>query len=606
MAQFMMKHLLSSSSNDRCTLLEELLNDDKNKDIVLCSEDKCVSVHSSLLSASSKMMRGLLTLTESNLLILPGFANILFDFVTLIYTGKATGLTEQDSILLTSLCGELGMYTSIMNNDGNDSLNKEKSKQNHLKVETEIECEKSDEKYFLRMPVSRIDHSRKTLNLTHMFNGFNGRVQKDYNDSPVGPFEGPFDQDPGVPLAAQLPKNNLSYAKYTNFTHLENLSCKIFKITSDQENCEDLDRINTLEIKEDSKNKFIDPDDTRNIFYTCKKKYCVIPCPCHRCCSDRDQCAEHQICHPDLFDEADHLFSVRSTELGCTEEDFFKFSYVLKYPGIPSTCHQCKLDLLDHKSYHLKFHWTCKFCKLYQYKLYPKSIKALREREIQEQKWYKCVCPYCDTKFVEQHQKEMHVELEHKNTNKKLKCGECAKTFQCQKSLDYHKLSKHTANAPRHHCCDICDKTFLAKVTLDNHKKYKHSDERKFECTKCNSKFKQKKHLYEHSRNVHDSNPRKEDYWQDVKSKIFQCENCTENFTRKNDLKAHMKIRHSIQSIFKCDQCNNSYRYQKNLHQHKLEKHGPELKRYACPDCGKVFSQKRSMERHRLSHVKAN
>ena len=94
---------------------------------------------------------------------------------------------------------------------------------------------------------------------------------------------------------------------------------------------------------------------------------------------------------------------------------FLNYSYVLKYPGISKTCFQCKLDLLDHKSYHLKFHWTCKFCKLYQYKLYPKSVKALHKREIQEQTWYKLVCNYCDKKFVEQYQKKKHVEQEHKN-----------------------------------------------------------------------------------------------------------------------------------------------------------------------------------------------
>ena len=170
----------------------------------------------------------------------------------------------------------------------------------------------------------------------------------------------------------------------------------------------------------------------------------MIPCPCVACCSDRGQCPDHHISHPDLFDETDHLFSVRSTELSCTEKDFFNYSYVLKYSGISKTCFQCKLDLLDHKSYHLKFHWTCKFCKFYQYKLYPKSIKALHEREIQEQKWYKAVCPYCDKKFIEQYQKKKHVEKEHKD--KKLKCFECEESFQCQQSLDYHKLSNHTAN----------------------------------------------------------------------------------------------------------------------------------------------------------------
>ena len=119
-----------------------------------------------------------------------------------------------------------------------------------------------------------------------------------------------------------------------------------------------------------------------------------------------------QIKHTDLFDETDHAVSVRSTEHTCTSKYFFWRSYVLKYPGIPKDCPRCRKDLLNHKSYHIKFHWTCKFCKFYQYKLYPKSAKELQEREIQEEKWYKSVCPFCDTKFIGPYQRKKHVELE--------------------------------------------------------------------------------------------------------------------------------------------------------------------------------------------------
>ena len=200
-----------------------------------------------------------------------------------------------------------------------------------------------------------------------------------------------------------------------------------------------------------------------------------------------------QICHFDLFDKTNHLFSVRTTELSCSEKDFFDNSYVLKYPGISKHCRRCQIDLLQHKCYHIKFHWKCKFCKLYQYKLYPKSITELREREKKEQRWYRTVCPFCDKKFIEPFQRRKHVELEHKN--KKLKCEECKKLFQCKQSLDYHKISKHSPNIPKSHSCNICNKSFIAKVTLDSHIKYKHSDDRLFECKKCDSKFKQKKNL---------------------------------------------------------------------------------------------------------------
>ena len=209
-------------------------------------------------------------------------------------------------------------------------------------------------------------------------------------------------------------------------------------------------------MEKDSTDIFVKPDDDRRVFYTCLKKSCMIPCPCCPCNSGEGQCPEHNIKHVDLFDENEHAISIRSTELICSKESFFSVgrSYILKYPGIPKKCLRCRKDLLHHKSYHLDFHWTCKFCKLYQYKLYPKTVKELYDREIKERSWYKSVCPHCDTKFSGQYQRKKHIELEHQN--KKLKCENCPKLFQCMQSLEYHKLTKHTEKAPLLHTCDIC------------------------------------------------------------------------------------------------------------------------------------------------------
>ena len=594
---------LSSQANYHTFLLAEMKRVGNHEDTTaLQSDGKRVDIHSVILNFASQLLSDLLPSSESNLFILPGFSTILPEFVRLLYTGQTNGLTEQDTVLLASLCDQFGMNTSLMNSNKNvPECDNFKVQSDHLKVESELVSEVSDETFNLRMPVSRVDQRGKSLNVIHVFSGFKRRVQNEYNESPVGPYEGPYDQDPQVPLVAQLPKTQLNYAKYTNFLHSQKIGCKIFRIKQNNENFNDLERIKALEIMKESTDKFKEPDDEK-VIYTCKMKHCLIPCPCHPCSTDIGQCPEHQICHFDLFDETDHVFSVRTTELSCTEKDFFKQSYVLKYPGIPKSCPRCKIDLLHHKCYHLKFHQNCKFCKLYQYKLFPKSIVALREREKKEQIWYKSVCPYCDKKFIEPYQRRKHVDLEHKKN--KIKCTECKKSFQCQQSLDYHKLSQHTQNILNAHICNICNKSFIAKVTLDSHIKYKHSDDRKFECTKCDSKFKQKKSLNRHSRIVHGLDPREEDYWQDWKRNTFDCKKCTVTFKIRKDLEVHIKEEHnSAKNNFTCDQCSNSYKYEKNLKQHKLEKHGKEEIEYTCPDCGKLFAHKRNMERHRLTHA---
>ena len=304
-------------------LLTEVYQSASHTDTILYCDGRSVAVHSTIISNCSELLRNLLASSESKVIILPSFSPVLADFVSLVYTGHAANLSDQDTELLSSLCTELGMTTTSAVDEENEHKGK---KYEFLKLETDFDS-KSGERFHLRLPVSRIAHrSGHAANCGHKFEGFKGRIQEEYNCSPIGPYEGPYDQDPQIALFAQLSKSKLDYDKYTNFSHQENMQCKIFQIKPKHEYFGDLEKIEALEIVENSTDTFVKPDDNHKVFYTCSKKSCVIPCPCNPCNSCEGQCPEHKIIHMDLFDEKEHAISIRSTELSCLNENFFTFS----------------------------------------------------------------------------------------------------------------------------------------------------------------------------------------------------------------------------------------------------------------------------------------
>ena len=102
----------------------------------------------------------------------------------------------------------------------------------------------------------------------------------------MGPYEGPYDQDPQVPLHAQLSKSKLDYDAYTSFSHPDIMQCKIFKIKKNYEAVDILKKIDTVEVDDVSEDMFIKPEDDQEIFYTCSKKFCRIHCLCNSCNTD--------------------------------------------------------------------------------------------------------------------------------------------------------------------------------------------------------------------------------------------------------------------------------------------------------------------------------
>ena len=590
------------------SMLSELLHDSDSCDTVITSDNERVSVHIVILSSCSQLLRDILTTTGSKTIILPGgFSSVFSYFKTMIYTGSVVCYTEEECELLLLLCTQLGMDTTVdysLPTSDKIVVSKRFQDSDCMKVKTEIICDNSGEKFVLRFPKSRINRKnvpQKIISKT--FEGFRGRIQDVYNCSPVGQFEGPFDQNPLVPLTAQLAKSKLSYENYVQFRHSQTSQCKILKVSENYENTTDLQKIDSIEIVGETNIAFEKQNNDEKVTYTCSKNSCIIPCLCHICNSQDGQCPRHNMRHMDLFDEKEDAISVRSTDHFCCKETFFSHSYTLKYPGIPKKCIQCCKDLLHHICYHLDFHNSCKFCKLYQFKLFPQTDRELHKRKIKEKAWYKSVCPYCDKKFCEPYTVKKHIELQH--TSKNLKCVKCPKAFQSKQSLDYHILTKHTQIAPPPHVCNICEKNFQTKLGLNNHIKFKHANSEKlFSCEECESKFKHKKYLKAHMLHVHDSDEKKEDYWQDLPKINFECETCRVRFVRKADLKAHIKSKHTDQDMLNCDQCSAQFTYLKSLNRHKLEKHGPEQTKSTCPDCGKMFNQRRNMERHMWLHKK--
>ena len=161
--------------------------------------------------------------------------------------------------------------------DGDEQNEGEINSSNHvfLKVATDIWDKYSQESFPFRLPLSRLDlKSKKRVHddQGHVFYGFKGRVQLEYNKSPIGPYEGPYDQDPQVPLSAQLSNSLLSYDNYTNFLHPEGFPCKIFKIKQNYECIEDHQKIEALEASDESSERFTKPDNGK-VYYTCKKKF---------------------------------------------------------------------------------------------------------------------------------------------------------------------------------------------------------------------------------------------------------------------------------------------------------------------------------------------
>ena len=605
------KSLVDESTSYHSSILESLHTQQQiglNVDIKLSSGGHSVFAHSAMLLKSSSTLASLLQnpcfCSQPTVLILPPvYSPILSHFVSLLYSGYVENISKDKVSSLVNLAAELGIHYLSSELSKPESYTEAVPRVNILKLKTVIESSGSEDPFKLSFPKSRID--RQTLsnheNIVKL-DGFKGRLQKEYNACPVGPYSGPYDQNENLELKIQLPKSNLDYENYTSYIHDEQSICRKFKVKRSYAEKKDLEKIDTLEFAEIRFDDEKEMEKTR-VYYTCQRRKCEIPCPCILCCTDKGQCSLHKIKHPELFNENEDAVSIRSTEQHCEDGDFFSSGYIIKYSGIPISCSPCTKDLLHHKSYHLTFHSACKFCNQNWYKLYPLNEKEFNKKKHKEDYHYRCVCPHCDKMFAEPYFVKKHIEHYHKK-RASFNCDECSETFESKQAKEYHQSVHHSEKTLSQNC-KVCEKSFPSKVSLVNHVKYVHSNERKYSCKDCDAKFKQRKNLKAHKLHVHDINQYKEDYHDREEPKKFLCELCNSSYKNKTDLNFHQRVKHekTDDQTFKCELCTKTYMNKKSLNCHVRLKHTENPKEHKCPECGKVFNQKKVLRRHIISHT---
>ena len=111
----------------------------------------------------------------------------------------------------------------------------------------------------------------------------------------------------------------LTFSEFVSYRHEPVGACMVFDINRTKyERLQNKDKIKAYMILKSSERvEFAGPTtlmDKQQICYTCTQGSCMFPCICKACVLSAEECEEHEILHPNLFDPAEHFFTVRNAD----------------------------------------------------------------------------------------------------------------------------------------------------------------------------------------------------------------------------------------------------------------------------------------------------
>ena len=155
---------------------------------------------------------------------------------------------------------------------------------------------------------------------------------------------------------------------------------------------------------------------------------------------------------------------------------------------------------------------------------------------------------------------------------KLLNCQDCGKQFNRSDNLERHR--KFT------HICGECNKEFCSSRTLSAHITKDHG---RYECEQCEKVFSKKSNMSEH-----------------LISQV-KCVVCEGTLCSKNKLKVHMLTKHSQKVTFSCSDCGKNF-----SRKWLLERHRKKMFETVCDQCEDQFCNLRSLTIHKNRIHEAN